>query len=289
MRAKEEMHVGREYMTVGYQGDQAVRQVHTPDDTERRVGMFSATLNALRATCEVLPVEGTDDPELAQLLHREVVESILDPLLVAKQTGRLLVSEDLHLRQLAASQGFAQGAWLQAAAKAMLAEDALDLTSYALCVARLASLRHGHVSLDSEVLLEMLGHEQSQVLIEAAAEYIGGPRAEIVSHAYVVAGFMNRAWGSGAPSWRVGAAASVLIARLISRRDDWWETLELLMRMYAQASGPASRPDQSRAYLRDWVRGHFLQKPGGRQKSGGGRGARKGLRANRAKSSKPAA
>lgn len=289
MRAKEEMHVGREYMTVGYQGDQAVRQVHTPDDTERRVGMFSETLNALRATCEVLPVEGIDDPELARLLHREVVESILDPLLVARQTGRLLVSEDLHLRQLAASQGFAQGAWLQAAARTMLAEDALDLTSYALCVARLASLRHGHVSLDGDVLLEMLRHEQGHVLIEAAAEYIGGPRAEIVSHAYVVAGFMNRTWGGDTPSWRAGAAASVLIARLISRRDDWWETLELLMRMFAQASGPASRPDQSRAYLRGWVRGHFLQKPEGRRKGGNGRRARKGARANSAKSSKPAA
>ena len=274
MRAKEEMHVGREYMTLGYEGDQAVRQVHTPEDTQRRMGMFSETLEALRSACEVLPVEGTDDPELARLLHREVVESILDPLLVARQAGRLLLSDDLHLRQLAASQGFAQGAWLQAAARTMLAEGMLDPMSYALCVARLASLRHGHVSLDGDVLLGMLRHEHGQTLIEAAGEYIGGTRAEIVSHAYVVADFMNKSWACDLPSWRVGAAASVLIARLISKRDDWWGTLELLMGMFAQAGGPGARPDLSRAYLREWVRGHFLRKPEARRKSGNGRRSR---------------
>lgn len=261
MRAKEELHAGREYMTLGYDGDQAVRQVHSPEDTQRRIDLFTATIDALRANCEVLPVEGSDDPELARLLHREVVESILDPLLVAKQTGRLLLSEDLHLRQLAASQGFANGAWLQTAARSMLAGDVIDWTAYALCVAQLASRRHGHVSLDGDVLIAMLRHEHGKVLIDAAANYIGGPRAEIVSQAYAVADFMNKAWSSGVPSWKAGAAASVLIARLISKRSEWWETLELLNRMFGQAAVAGTRSDLSRSYLRDWIRGHFLRKP----------------------------
>ncbi len=261
MRAKEELHVGREYMTIGYDGDQAIRQVHSPEDTQRRITMFSETLAALRANCEVLPVEGSEDPELARLLHREVVESILDPLLVAKQTGRLLLSEDLHLRQLARSQGFADGAWLQTAARSMLAADVIDWATYALCVARLASRRHGHVSLDGDVLIAMLRHEHAQVLLDAAANYIGGPRAEIISHAYVVADFMNKAWSSGVPSWQAGGAASLLITRLISKRDEWWETLELLMQMFGRIARPGSRPDLSRAYLRDWMRGHFLSRP----------------------------
>ncbi|KQR85273.1 tetratricopeptide repeat protein [Sphingomonas sp. Leaf343] len=261
MRAKEELHAGREYMTLGYDGDQAVRQVHSPEDTQRRIDLFTATIDALRANCEVLPVEGSDDPELARLLHREVVESILDPLLVAKQTGLLLLSEDLHLRQLAASQGFANGAWLQTAARSMLAGNVIDWTAYALCVAQLASRRHGHVSLDGDVLTAMLRHEHGKVLIDAAANYIGGPRAEIVSHAYAVADFMNKAWSSGVPSWKAGAAASVLIARLISKRSEWWETLELLNRMFGQAAVAGTRSDLSRSYLRDWIRGHFLGKP----------------------------
>ena len=261
MRAKEELHAGREYMTLGYQGDQAVRQVHSAEETQSRIELFNATIEALRANCVVLPVEGSDDPELARLLHREVVESILDPLLIAKQTERLLLSDDLHLRQLAASQGFANGAWLQAAARSMLAADVIDRTAYAVCVASLASRRHGHVSLDGDVLIAMLRHESGQVLIDAAANYIGGPRAEIMSHAYAVADFLNKAWSSGAPSWRAGAAASVLITRLISKRTEWWETLELLNRMFGQAAGLGSRPDLSRSYLRDWILGHFLRKP----------------------------
>ncbi len=261
MRAKEELHAGREYMTLGYHGDQAVRHVHSPEDTQNRIDLFNETIEALRTNCKVLPVEGSDDPELAPLLHREVVERILDPFLVAKQTGQLLLSEDLHLRQLAVSLGFSNGAWLQTAARSMLADGAIDWTLYALCVARLASRRHGHVSLDGDTLIAMLRHEHGKVLIDAAANYIGGPRAEIVSHAHAVADFINKAWSSGVPSWRAGAAASLLITRLISKRTEWWETLELLNRKFGQAAVPGTRPDLSRLYLLEWVRGHFLSKP----------------------------
>jgi cellulose synthase operon protein C len=159
------------------------------------------------------------------------------------------------------SLGFSNGAWLQTAARSMLADGAIDWTLYALCVARLASRRHGHVSLDGDTLIAMLRHEHGKVLIDAAANYIGGPRAEIVSHAHAVADFINKAWSSGVPSWRAGAAASLLITRLISKRTEWWETLELLNRKFGQAAVPGTRPDLSRLYLLEWVRGHFLSKP----------------------------
>ncbi|HSH82136.1 MAG TPA: hypothetical protein VLA19_26720, partial [Herpetosiphonaceae bacterium] len=244
-----------------YRGDQPVRQVHTPEDTKRRVALFSEALDALRAHCEVLPVDGSDDPELARLLHRQVVESILDPLFIAKDTGSLLLSDDLHLRQLAVGQGFGEGVWLQVAARTMLASDVIDRAAYALFVARLASLRHGYVSLDGDTLLEMLQQPDGQILLDAAGNYIGGPRAEMISHCFAVADFMNQAWGSGVPSWKAGRAASGLIERLISKRADWWETLELLDGMFGKVGGRNTRPDLSRAYLRDWIRGHFLQKP----------------------------
>lgn len=260
-RANEELNDGREYMTIGYQGGQPVRQVHSPKDTQRRVAMFTEAVDSLREHCEILPADGSDDPELARLLHREVVESILDPLLIAKQSGRLLLSDDLHFRQLAAGQGVERTAWLQAAARAMLAEDDLGRDAYALCVARLASLRHGHVSLDGDTFLEMLGHPDGHILIETAGAYIGGPRAEMFSHCFAVADFINRAWASGVPSWQVGRSAGGLITRLISNRDDWWETLEKLNEMFGRTGGQMPRPDRSRFYLQSWIRGHFLRKP----------------------------
>lgn len=261
-RAREELHAGREYMTLGFQGEQAVRQVHSPEDTARRTAMFTVTIDALRSHCEVLPVDGSDDPTLAGLVHREVVEGMLDPMLLARQMDRLLLSDDLHYRQLARGQQVNDSAWLQAAARAMLSEGTLARDAYALCAARLASLRHGHVSLDGDTLLQLLGHADGQVLTGAAAVYIGGQRAEMVSHCFVVADFMNRAWGSGVPSWRAGRAAGTLIARLISGREDWWDILSLLGGMFSRAGGRGARPDLSRAYLRDWIRGHFLRKPG---------------------------
>ncbi|MBT0667414.1 hypothetical protein HT136_03415 [Novosphingobium profundi] len=262
MRAREEIHLGREYMTIGYVGSEAVRQVHTPEETQKRVAMFSRTVEALTANCEVLPAEGADDDQLARLVHREIVEGILDPMLLARQTGRLLVSDDLHLRQLAVSLGFAQGAWLQAAARAMVEVGVIDMTLYALTVARLASRRHGHVWLDADILIELLKHEHGKALIETVSGYIGGPSADIAAHCHVVADFMNKAWDSGVVSWRAQAAASILITRLISKRADWWDTLDRLFHTFARAGGRGVRKDLSQIYLQDWQRGHFLRRPG---------------------------
>lgn len=58
MGATIEANRGREFMTVGFDGDQAWRQVHTPEDTEARFAAINAAIADFETYCEVLPVEG---------------------------------------------------------------------------------------------------------------------------------------------------------------------------------------------------------------------------------------
>ncbi|WP_375404238.1 hypothetical protein [uncultured Sphingomonas sp.] len=84
LREKERPNVGREYMTLGFEGEQAVRQIHTPEDTARRIAAFDDGLAALRRHCRVLPVDGSDDHRLAVIVNRDVVRRMLDPVLLSR-------------------------------------------------------------------------------------------------------------------------------------------------------------------------------------------------------------
>ena len=201
LRERERGNLGREYMTVGFEGEQAVRLVHTPEDTERRVAMFEAAMAAVRAHCRVLPVDGTDDHELNTLVHRTTIRAMLDPVLLARQHNLYLLSDDLHLRQIGAGYGSARSGWLQAVARLLRDHGSVSATNHARAVGHLAALKHGHVSLDAQTLVEIacLSEPEAGVLFEVASDYIGGPRAEIVSHTAAVAGFCASIWGHDLP------------------------------------------------------------------------------------------
>lgn len=167
----------------------------------------------------------------------------------------------MHYRQLARDQLGSRSSWLQAACLAMLDSGDLDRSAYALCCARLSAIRHGHVALHAQTLLELLARDEWQPLIRAAANYIGGPRAEISSHAYVVADFMNQAWARSPASWQAAQASGALITALLKGREDWRDALSYLESALGRTGAPGFFVSISRSYLRAWVQGHFLDGP----------------------------
>ncbi len=262
LRERERSNLGREYMTLGFEGEQAVRQVHTPEDTERRVEMIEGAITAVRAHCRVLPVDGTDDHELARLVHRETIRAMLDPVLLARQHNLYLLSDDLHLRQIHSGYGGRRSGWLQAVARLLRDHGDLSGAIYARSVGHLAARKHGHVSLDGGTLIDLatLGEAEAIALFEVASDYIGGPKAEIVSHSAAVADFCARVWATDLPSWRQGRFCGILMTKLLrGRLPQWREVLGIVQTMLRHMPFSAERrPDLARQYLADWVRGHFL-------------------------------
>lgn len=61
MRATIEFNRGREFMTVGFDGDQACKQIHTPEDTEARFAVINAAIADFEEYCEIMPIEGSSD------------------------------------------------------------------------------------------------------------------------------------------------------------------------------------------------------------------------------------
>ncbi|WP_375404239.1 hypothetical protein [uncultured Sphingomonas sp.] len=164
----------------------------------------------------------------------------------------------------------------------LVAVGALPRLDYARCVGHLAAMRHDHVSLDGDVLVQMLAMDdpRAEALFDAAIHYIGGPKAEIASHAAATAGFMTRIWGTELPSWRMGRGCGKLIEKLLRLRGEHWrQVLGLLDRLLAAERVTATaRGDLARAYLRDWVRGHFLDRAPATARRHARRKARRGVR-----------
>ena len=257
IRGKSEMSRGRESMTVSFEGDQAVREIHPADRGDKVIALIDAALDDIRANCEVAPNDGSDDVELKlERIGWFRSGQILDPVYLARGRTTLLLSDDLRLRELSAGPG----AWLQAVLARLSEAGVLSRADFVRSAARLAAGRHDHVWLDVAMLVDLLTLDDPQAdgLFDAASKYIGCRNAEMISHAEVVRGFMHSVYTVEMPMWRREAAAGRLLTELIKFQPDARDVLLYLdRRMSIQTlSGRLAR-----AYLRDWADGHFLDVP----------------------------
>lgn len=261
LRAKIETTRGREYMTLGYEGDQAWRRVHTPEDTEARFNWINGIITELEATCEILPAEGTLDPRLDKFLGSFGAHDIFDPIKLARSEGLIILSEDLNLRQYAAQHGVKGGAWLQVALNVLAADNQITEDEYLVAVGVLGAMRHDHLWLDGQTMLRMLTLEDPRAfaLFESAIQFMGGRNAEMFSHIGVTLDMMRGVWLIKLPDWQKGRAVGRVVDQLVrSRPNDWKAVLHVLdaeLEKYVRRGDQLAR--RARDYLADWIMGHF--------------------------------
>jgi hypothetical protein len=262
LRARIEGNRGREYMTMGFEGDQAWRKVHTPEETEGQFAMVNAIIADLEKYCEILPVDGSNDARLEKMMGAEAAHKLFDPIHLARDQGLIIISEDLSLRQLAAQSKVIGGAWLQVVFSVLSADGAIAHRDYLIAVGMLGAFRHDHLWLDGATLLGMLTLDDKRAfeLYDAAITFMGGAKAEMRSHISVAIDVMRGIWGTDLPHWQKGRAIGRLLTQLTrSRPVDWKNVLHVID---ADLGMRASRGDMlarsARDYLGAWIKGHFF-------------------------------
>ncbi len=261
LRAKIEFHRGREFMTLGYEGDQAYRHIHTAEDTEARFAAINAAISDLENYCDMLPVDGTGDTRLENLMGHFAAAQVFDPISLARREGLILVSEDLNLRQFAAQQKVVGGAWLQVVLNVMAASGEISDEAFLVSVGMLGALRHEHVWLDAGTMIGILslGDEQGFPLFEAAIRFMGGRKAEMQSHINVTVEFACAIWSTSLPDWQKGRALGRLLSQLVnSRPADWKAVLHVLDAELARRSCVERSAARAHTYLVGWIGGHFF-------------------------------
>ncbi|MDD9962636.1 MAG: hypothetical protein OXU70_11145 [Gammaproteobacteria bacterium] len=245
---------GREAMSVTYQDGKYLRDDWSPELVAQQRALVRSSLDSIEKFCMAEPFDIPDRlPEAGETLIKGGGSEAFAPAILAGQC-RLLLCEDLQMRQLAEEAFGTKGVWLQSVLLSALEAGTMPLERYSEALVVLAAHDHDYVTLSVEVLLSTFQNDQSPNLVRlrALSKFVGNKLAEPMSHIRLVAGFINRIWASN-PSHniKVQKATGIVLEALLlrNRGKDWAEWGAWL---HLQLSRSPQR------YFWNWCIGHFM-------------------------------
>lgn len=252
---------GGRSVSLGYRNGEFIRYTETADERAERLKELKARIAKIEEACEVEPIEFPDHfSDLGELLVGLPPRDAFAPAVMAGKK-RLLLCEDLMMRQLAGRAFGAKGVWLQAVLTSAVQDATMSPNAYSDAVVYLAAHRHGHVSLRVQVLLSAFEGDDSPELfkLQALCTHVGHAGADLQSHTALGAEFINALWASARPivlsdvpvDSKALKATDLVFGALIgkNKNDEWAKWAAALFRRLAKAP---------RRYLIRWCDENFL-------------------------------
>ena len=188
-------------MHIGYRDGKFVGYTETADERAEKLKELQARIAKIEEACEVEPIEFPDHfSELGELLVGLPPRDAFAPAVMAGKK-RLLLCEDLMMRQLAGKAFDTKGVWLQAVLMSAEQTGEISQNEHSDAVVYLAAHRHGPVSLNRQLLLSAFERDESPDLsnLQALCTYIGHTGSDLQSHVAIGAGFINTLWARARP------------------------------------------------------------------------------------------
>ncbi len=188
-------------MCLDFRDGQFFRHAETTEDRNKRISAVQSLIKSIEEYCSVEPVQLPNNlSELGERLIRVPPDGAFSVGVMAGET-RVLVSEDLAIRQYSQEAFSTRGVWIQAAIFSAEQAGTISAESYAEAAVYLAQHRHGYVSVSTTVLLSVFEQDESRDLnqLEALCTYVGGENADIQSNTKIVADFVNTIWANAQP------------------------------------------------------------------------------------------
>lgn len=223
----------------------------TPDRERAREQAIDLRLKAI-AECRVVPAQAPDD--MNPIWLERFPRGSLDPVLVARERGLLLLSDDKWYRAWASTERV-PGTWLQAVLMIALKRRLVSTRRYALLIADLAGMKHTSVSCNAADFVNLVeqASEADRARIYALAHTLGVKNADVSTHLAVLKGVVSRLWSeTPVPLLKQWATAQLLdaTARLLPRRLFTIGDLQALMTSVG-----------GREFFDRWKIGHFVLEP----------------------------
>lgn len=262
LREKQCWDADRESMTMGFDGEQAYRVMHSPEEKTRNLANLERLILFARDRLTIIADDGAEISMTAPLAASGIGE-FLRPVALASEHQLLFISDDLHLRQIADAESWDRHCWLQAMALEFRDHDLLDAQTYARVAAQCAFSGKHFVTVDTQSLLALLGLDENDGAFAILAQRIGGPSADMPSHTSVVVDVAVQVWTGGLAHWKKRRALGRLLTALVSGLEDLAEPFLVALENYfrRRSVGLDQRPDLAAEYIADWRRGHFFGAP----------------------------
>lgn len=243
-----------EQLSMSYENGQFFRTITTKEERAKNLETMNSLLAAIETACAVEPVVIPDQlSEIGEALLEFGSGDAVAPALLAG-ASRLLLCEDMMMRQVAKTAYGVEGIWIQAALFSALSEGNIDIEGYSDALVFLAAWCHEFVSISPPALLSVYERDDAPELVrfEILSRCLGSRDAEAVSHLSIASAFINAVWRNASlfdlkPRKATSAVLRAILAR--DRGGDWAQWASILYLDLAP---------EAREYFVNWCRGHFL-------------------------------
>ncbi|MES2356356.1 MAG: hypothetical protein V4568_18540 [Pseudomonadota bacterium] len=218
------------------------------------------------ANASICPQVAGDDlpPALREYLH--IVRSdMFDSLILATQTGILLVTDDLPIRDLSRVVGGAGSAWLHRIFGMALEQKRINLDTFIRWSVHLIDAGHNFIGVSGLALARAFRLDAKTEAIPGSlfgtlSKIVGGRNAEPRSHVEACLECLRDLWSDGTTQVCCQKATGLLLEQLLrERHDDYRQILLAIFLGGRRLPGFAE-------YIVGWARGHFIVDPHGRKR-----------------------
>jgi hypothetical protein len=242
-----------EQMTLGYVNGEYYREVTTAEQRATHQAVLVERIAKIEAACSIEPVIIPNTlPETAEMLLKLPAGEAIAPAILARQ-DRLLLTDDLMMRQLMHHVFGCRGVWLQAALLYALDQKIIAHDRYCDALVLLAAHRHGFITTNVAVFKSVFDRDETSDLLRLRAllHYLGNEKADPKTHLDIAARFINLLWKNGPPDLKSKAATGWVLTAMLTRfRNKMWP--------YWGAHLWESLGSEARSYFLGWLNGHFM-------------------------------
>ncbi|MCH7752279.1 MAG: hypothetical protein IH898_09015 [Planctomycetes bacterium] len=188
----------RHYPTSGTMakiGDQYTYQEFTKEQIEEDLKKYGDILAWAENNCDVLAAVG-DMPQQWLGLNDHIHHAFTDTVVAASGAGRLLLSDDQHLRAMAKQMMGVEGVWLQILMLKAVERDVLAIDQYCDATANLIEAGIDFMTIDQDVLFRTAKSEgwEHTDRLKKMLSTIGGEKVDLKSSLGVASKFLHRLW-----------------------------------------------------------------------------------------------
>lgn len=247
-RAKADL--GRTQISLGIVNGDFVRQDINDEFLGQQIDALRSVKQKIEDHCAIEPVAFPDTiaEEIASL-YQITGQRVLEPMFLAVSRGEVLLSDDLHYRQIAAALTKVDATWLQATVIAAQLAGIVNKKDQTSITAGLAVRRHGNLWLNSQSLA-IYFDEGSAAEFAALCYFIGNIGADMASHTVVTARFLSTLWRTRKATLARDARTSCILSALVRHRKEDWAVWIGYIWIYSNR--------HLKNYIRGWLIGHFL-------------------------------
>lgn len=242
--------------SIAVRGGRIVLSELSEEEVNNNLEIIRADLEWLKSECElVLAVAKTDPDDAVIRFRREEGGRFFDDIFAADGTGRVLISDDFHLRQWADGLFQIRSAWVQALLFHLERAGKLPIQAVIKSTIQLCQIGEENLSTNSERILiaaEMLSSgELSESEFTIFCSLLGQPGADMRSHIEVTVLAIRGLWEiSSLRSVRERATGIILRSLTRFQGGDTRVVLDTVKALL--------RDDRVRRYVAGWRIGHFL-------------------------------